>query len=264
MAPILDHLGRPLRAKRRELLSDRQARPRVVRVIGGGGLRASYDAAQTTDENTRHWAAADALSADAANSYSVRKRLRQRARYEVANNSYARGIVDTYANDVVGTGPRLQLLSGDPRLNSEVEREWRRWCRKVHLARKLRTLHRARAVDGEGFGLLQTNDSLDYQVKLDLRLIECDRVHSPDVMPQANNVDGVVLDADGNPASYQVLKSHPGGLEYGPSLEADSWRAEFVLHWFRRDRPEQHRGIPEITPALPLFAQLRRYTLAVL
>ena len=30
--------------------------------------------------------------------------LRNRARYEVANNSYARGIVLTLANDVVGTG----------------------------------------------------------------------------------------------------------------------------------------------------------------
>jgi capsid protein len=37
-----------------------------------------------------------------------------------------------------------------------------------------------------------------------------------------------------------------------------------MIHWFRTDRPGQHRGIPEITPALPLFAQLRRYTLAVL
>jgi capsid protein len=40
--------------------------------------------------------------------------------------------------------------------------------------------------------------------------------------------------------------------------------AESVVHWFRSDRPGQHRGVPEITPALPLFAQLRRYTLAVI
>jgi capsid protein len=37
-----------------------------------------------------------------------------------------------------------------------------------------------------------------------------------------------------------------------------------MIHYFRTDRPGQNRGIPEITPALPLFAQLRRYTLAVL
>jgi len=37
-----------------------------------------------------------------------------------------------------------------------------------------------------------------------------------------------------------------------------------VIHYFRSDRPGQHRGVPEITPAIPLFAQLRRYTLAVI
>jgi Bacteriophage capsid protein len=36
------------------------------------------------------------------------------------------------------------------------------------------------------------------------------------------------------------------------------------LHYFRADRPGQSRGVPDITPALPLFAQLRRYTLAVI
>jgi capsid protein len=36
------------------------------------------------------------------------------------------------------------------------------------------------------------------------------------------------------------------------------------MHWFRSDRAGQHRGIPEISPALALFAQLRRYSLAVL
>ena len=37
-----------------------------------------------------------------------------------------------------------------------------------------------------------------------------------------------------------------------------------MIHYYRAERPGQCRGIPEITPALPLFAQLRRYTLAVI
>ena len=73
-------------------------------------VRARYDAAQTTAENARHWAMADAMSADCAASADIRKKLRERARYEVANNSYAKGIVLTLANDCIGTGPRLQLL----------------------------------------------------------------------------------------------------------------------------------------------------------
>ena len=73
-------------------------------------IKARFDAAQTTKDNARHWAAAEFLSADAEADPAVRKILRTRARYEVQNNSYARGIVSTLANDSVGTGPRLQML----------------------------------------------------------------------------------------------------------------------------------------------------------
>ena len=59
---------------------------RVVRFIRG-----RYDAAQTNDSNRRHWAAADGLAADASASPEVRRILRNRARYEVSNNSYLRG-----------------------------------------------------------------------------------------------------------------------------------------------------------------------------
>ena len=67
--------------------------------LGGGAPQpiGRYDAAITNDDNRRHWAAADHLSANSANSAAVRRTLRARARYEVANNSYARGIVLTLA-----------------------------------------------------------------------------------------------------------------------------------------------------------------------
>ncbi len=38
--------------------------------------------------------------------------------------------------------------------------------------------------------------------------------------------------------------------------------ADDVIHIFQSDRPEQLRGVPVTTPALPLFALLRRFTLA--
>ena len=50
-------------------------------------VRARYDAAITTADNVRHWANADGLSADAAASPDVRQTLRNRSRYEAANNS---------------------------------------------------------------------------------------------------------------------------------------------------------------------------------
>lgn len=47
-------------------------------------------------------------------------------------------------------------------------------------------------------------------------------------------------------------------------LEYNRIPANAMIHYFRVDRPGQCRGVPDITPALPLFAQLRRFTLAVI
>jgi len=228
-------------------------------------LRARYDAATTTEDNRRHWAAADGLSARAANSPEVRRILRNRARYEVANNSYARGIVLTLANDLIGSGPRLQMLTDNPEANRQIEQEFARWAKAVGLAEKLRTMRMARAQDGEAFAVLTNNPRLPTLVKLDLRLVEADQVTTPDLSVQADNaVDGIVFDVFNNPIEYHILRHHPGDAVLGTGWQYDRVPAEAVLHWFRADRPGQVRGIPDIMPALPLFAQLRRFTLAVI
>jgi lambda family phage portal protein len=234
-------------------------------------IRAKFDSAQTTPDNRRHWANADPLSADAAANPTVRRTLRNRARYEVANNSYARGIVLTLANDVIGTGPRLQMLTDSDESNQTIEREFSAWARAIDLPGKLRTMRQSRAQDGEAFAILHSNDNLDSPVKLDIRLIEADQVTTPTFAPgatagkpgQTNAVDGIVFDEFGNPKEYHILKNHPGSATTGLGLDYDRIPAESVIHWFRTDRPGQSRGLPDILPALPLFAQLRRYTLAV-
>jgi len=239
----------------------RTATGRTVRIV-----RAKYDAAGTNHDNRRHWAGADGLSANAANSPEVRRTLRNRARYEVANNSYARGIVLTLAHDVVGTGPRLQLLTSDSDANNRIEHEFGRWAKSIGLAEKLRTMRMARAEDGEAFAILTSNPRLSTLVKLDLKLIEADQVTTPDLNPMQGGIDGIVFDEAGNPIEYHVLKQHPGDNQIGLASprDYDHLPAEAVIHWFRADRPGQARGVPDIMPALPLFAQLRRFTLAVL
>ena len=231
-------------------------------------LRAKFDSAQTTADNRRHWANADGLSADAAASPDVRRTLRNRARYEVANNSYARGIVLTLANDVIGTGPKLQMLSDSAEANGAIEREFAAWAKAVDLPGKLRAMRQARAQDGEAFGVLFNNGNLDSHVQLDIKLIEADQVATPSVklgVPGAAlAVDGIEFDPFGNPVAYHVLKSHPGGGLAATAMNFDWVPADSVIHWFRCDRPGQRRGLPDILPALPLFAQLRRYTLAVI
>ncbi len=232
-------------------------------------IRARYDAAQTNGENRNHWAGADDLSAIAANSEAVRRTLRKRSRYEVANNSYARGMVLTLANDVIGTGPRLQLLTKDAKANKRVQKSFAKWAREIGLAAKLRTMRMARCQDGEAFAMLVTNNRLRHQIKLDLRLVEADQINNSmfSSVPTDRILDGIEYDEDDNPIKYHVARQHPGGT-IGPytvtSLKSEPVDANQMIHWFRTDRPGQVRGIPEITAALPLYAQLRRFTLAVI
>lgn len=226
-------------------------------------LRARFDAAQTTAQNRRHWQGADALSADAAASPAVRKTLRNRARYEIANNCYAKGILLTLAQDLVGAGPRLQMTTGDAKANARIEREFHAWARGVRLAEKLRTMRMARGADGEAFAVLVSNRGSGRPVTLDLRLVEADQVETPNWTPsETQPVDGIVLDRWGNPQTYHLLESHPGGAAMGGAMRYRPISARDVIHWFRADRPGQHRGVSELTPALPLFALMRRYTLA--
>ena len=226
---------------------------------------ARFDAAQTTKDNVRHWAMADYLSADQEAQPEVRRVLRQRSRYEIANNSYAKGLVQMLANDTIGTGSRLQVLTADETYNDEVETEFALWAEAVKLPQKLRLMRIARCQDGESFAVLATNPKVRHPVKMDIQLVEADRV-AGELRWQEDDtsVDGITFDQWGNPVDYRILKYHPGDVKFATGEEAFHIPAEYMLHIFRPDRPELHRGIPELSAALPLFAQLRRYNLAVL
>ncbi|MEX0655888.1 MAG: phage portal protein [Phycisphaeraceae bacterium] len=259
-------LLRPLRA----LAGRGRADPPAPRPHGL--LRARYDAAQTTEENRRHWANADYLSADAAASPETRALLRNRSRYEAANNSFCSGLVVTLANDCVGTGPRLQMGTNDSEMNSQVERKFAHWTRAVRLAEKLRTMRMGVTESGEVFGVLSTNPRVDSPVKLEIKVIEPDQIATPSSLADDDRLrDGILFDEFGNPVAYHVLKHHPGDTTFwspgsggGHGDDFDVLPAEAVVHLYRAERPGQTRGVPELTPALPLFAQLRRYRLAVL
>lgn len=230
-------------------------------------LSARIDSLANNPSNAKHWAGVEALSADAMFDHDHRKRVRDRARHERLNNTYCSSLVTNYVQDVVGTGPRLNILSERSRLTSTIEKDWREWSAEINLPEKMRAFCDAKIVDGESFFIKITNPKITGPVQLDLSLIEAERVRD-DVVTSAfvtdpKKIDGVTLDDCGNPVSYRVLKEHPGNT-FSFNSDALTYAAEDVIHWFRRIRAEQHRGLSELSSALPLFAYLRRYTLAVI
>lgn len=242
--------------------------PKVIQVEKRAfhrGVKAGWDAAQTTLENQKHWRHADGLSADTATTPEVRRTLRNRARYEVANNTYARGIVSTLANYSVGTGPRLQVQLADRIAARDIESKFQAWADAVGLARILWTMRVAQAQDGEVFAQINRNEAVNHEVQLDVTPIEADRVAEPyGAILDPRNIDGILFDEQGNRTAYKVLKYHPGDMYGMGSFDFDTVRAQDMVHLYRQERPGQHRGVSELAAALPLFAQLRRYTLAVL
>ena len=227
-------------------------------------IRARYDAAQTNSENAAHWSMATAFNADQEMTSAVRAKLRNRARYETMNNPWLQGMIQTQASDLIGTGPRLQIIGGDENRNTELERAFNSWCRQIQLADKLRVSRMTQSRDGESFILLVTNDNLPGKVKLDLMLIDPERVVAPWSQLDTDDdsqADGVFFDELGRPVKYNILRQHPAvGFDNGTP---HYFPAGQVVHFFRQERPEQHRGVPEISAALPMIALLRRYTLAM-
>lgn len=240
--------------------------PQIRRERQQQAVRARFDAAQTTNENQRHWANADYLGPNAELDPGVRRKLRSRARYECANNTYASGMLRSLSLETIGTGPSLQVA--DRNINkedaAEIEEEFWQWCLAANLPQKLRLMRQAKARDGESFAQFFTNPRINHRVRLDLALFEADLVASNYVDNSLRNLlDGLILDDFRNVIAYNVLREHPGEGQ-SANIDGDLVPSRDIIHLFNSDRPGQFRGVPEITPALPLYAQLRRYTLAVI
>jgi capsid protein len=233
------------------------------KVVDFSNVRATYDVSRTTTDNTNLWSNTDSLSASQANSPAVRKIIRERARYEVANNSYADGIVDTIVSDLLG--PWITVKLGISDTAKRAEKAFQKWALESRFWQKLHVMIRAKKVDGETFALLSNNTKLRNGVTLNVVPIECDQVESYWNLPSENEIDGIKFDENKNPIAYRILKYHPGDYRTNLKTTSGDWTdAKFVIHFFSCLRPGQVRGVSELTPALNLFGQLRSYTVSVL
>lgn len=265
-------------SKKRRTIA-RQAAPKVKKAIAAKKRQivakasknqepvARFDHAQTTDQNYRHWANADSLGPVLSLDPYVRKTVRERCRYEVANDPHLCGLVETMALDTIGSGPRLQLQSTAPAEDvRKVENLFASWCRKTKYAEALRLMVRSRRVDGEVFALHNRDETLNHPVKLRFSPFEADLVSEPagGMNREGDWDDGIEYDATGRPTRYLILDSHPGDGVWAISSAFTTVEASLVMHYFKPTRPGQRRGMSEFVSALGTIAQLRRYGNATL
>jgi|TARA_R110000868_G_scaffold410438_1_gene698453 capsid protein len=228
-------------------------------------IRASYDAARTSDEYKNIWQHADRYDADSSHSREVRHSLISRSRYEIGNNGYSDGIAQTYATDVVGVGPALRMQTGSEAFNRMVEAEWFRWTKSVKFRRKLWCMAHAKHSDGEGFGVLRRNPRIKHPIALDMVLHEAEQFQTPNGVLGKNQIDGLVVDDFGNPLYYEMIREHPGATNRQHfDIVPERIDAKYVMHWFKMRRPGQHRAVPECASTLNVGAAARRWREATL
>jgi len=222
-----------------------------------------YDAVDTMRTYREHWRGADLLSPDKLNNALTRSILRSQARYEYNNNPWLFGLVNQVADDIIGTGARLQIEKESVVNTAQIERDFQKWVEEVKLTDILKNVKRAVARDGEAFIMLTTRNANKTKVKLFPLLFACDRVTTPinANVNDTNNIDGVFIDNFGVPLYYTVARQNP------TETAVEKWdeiKAEYIIHFFNANYAEQHRGVPEFSSCLNDIGLLRRYTKAML
>lgn len=177
-----------------------------------------------------------------------RDTMRSRARWLSANNPIISNIDETIINNSIGNGLRFQSVTGDKKVDDEIESLWKDWTEKesfditgrYHFHDFQRILLGQRMTDGEI--LVQNVINKNKFFPLSLQAIEVDNLDKTYSPLNANNldsnfVDGVELDRYGKPISYKF------NTVYGKQF---SVKAKNIINFYKpENRFSQYRGITE-------------------
>lgn len=241
-----------------------------------GKLAATFDNAETTDDNRRHWERARDKPVTVELTPDVRMKLRERCSYERDNNSYCSGLMSTRATDLIGyTLPKLRIAADNPEIKSTIEMAWDEWSKHeyVNLSSKLRVMDETTQCEGESFIAQFSDDALEkeFGIGLNVNVIGAARVCDAagnrwgTYKEGEYNDDGLIIDLKtGRPKRFKVIPAEDAVYGLSAYGDAPTVDPKYMKQWFRPRRPGQFRGYSEYAPCLGLYAQLRRYDLATL
>ena len=223
--------------------------------------------------------------------------LRQRSRDAYMGVPVASAALKTLRTNVVAGGlmPSPQIDAEYLKLTNEqaealqaqILREFSLWadtktadCDRVDNFYQLQQLaFLSYLMNGDAFALLPVKEQEGQPYSLRVRLIEADRVCSPDSYDRLvpcevqgrkvySIVQGVETDEDGMVIAYWICNRHPlsslvnqaGAVKWTRVEAYGSSGRPNVLHIMNRERAGQRRGVPILAPVLEALKQLGRYT----
>ena len=223
-----------------------------------------YDAAKVGRRTSGWIAGGGSANAEIAPSLS---RIRNRCRDVVRNNEYAARALDTLVANTVGDG--IMAKAPDQQL-------WDDWCEycdadgQLDFNGLIELGHRTRRESGEVLFRFRVRSPDDgFPVPLQIQVQEPDHIDSNKTGPLANGniaIAGVEFNLIGQRVAYWLFPVHPGEVSTFRlnSLESKRVPAREVIHYYRKRRPTQVRGISELAVSLLRLRDLADYEQAEL
>jgi len=221
---------------------------------------------------------ADFFSSSASADQELRQALvtlRNRSRELSRNDAYVARYLNLLTSNVVGhNGIRVNAKSrdGDGTLdtvaNSTIETAWKKWSKKgnctvdgqMSMIDCQKMFIEALARDGEVLIRQITDPTSDFGYKIEF--LEADHLNDTknEIYTNGNKVVmGVEINDKRKPVAYHLYKNHPNDLGLSQSNETIRVPAEEIIHAFIRQRPEQTRGYPFVSPVMGNIKMLNGY-----
>ena len=203
--------------------------------------REFYEGAKKTAANRDFWNANSPFEQTAR---GERGTLRARARWLSENNAIMHNIDNSILNNAIGTGITVQMRLKSKSRNNKIEEAFNRWAKspRVDVMETLnwfdmqRVIPKNRMVDGEIFIYMIPDEK-----GLRLQLIEADALDT------SAPGDGIERDEYGAPIYYHFKPMDKRG---GSSTKSVAVPAKYVIHYFKKERPTQARGVSDYRQAI--------------
>ncbi len=221
---------------------------------------------------TADWDVPDASANLATASAST---IRARCRDAVRNDSWARSIVETFVDDVIGWGVKPLCRATDEALRQQIQRRFEDWSAVadadgvLDFAGLQALAVRNLVVDGETFIRVRRRKAEDgLPVPLQLQVLGAEMCDESYTRPSTNGTvirDGIEVNGIGQRTAYYLRECAPGEDDgVRSSSRVHRVPADQVLHLFEPLRPGQRRGVSMLAAALVRLHELDKYSDATL
>lgn len=197
-----------------------------------------------------------------------RDTVRARARDLERNSDIMCSLLGAYKRNVIGQGFRLQAMTNNQKLNSDIEKLWKIWCKAENcdvtgqqsFMQLLRMCVVRKKVDG---GVLIVKRYTDNKIPLQLQILEVDELDDGFARPQDNKnkvVGGIEYNEYNKPIGYWIRQYTIDGYTVA---EPQYIPASDVIFYYTRKRPSQIREMSDMSQTLSRIRDINEFITAV-